>query len=188
MFQMKFRIILLLLLLVYFFVSGIFNVPQQVFFNVSATANYQQKNIPLKNYQQAYVLPQGKMAMTNLSRFERWLAPEMNGNDSLQLFFVIAYLLIIALWLFKLNIDKPFLADISRALKLLGYGILIFSFIFYIRDLYFSKLIAAHSENEFSLHYTNTWLYGLTSSAIFIWLSKAYKKANELQNEQDLTV
>lgn len=185
---LKFRITLLTLLLLYFFVNSLFNIPEEVYFNVSATNNYQLKNIPIKKYQHAYVLPQGKMVMNNLNKFQRWVAPEINGNDVLQLFFIIIYLSIIAIWLYKLNIEKPFIKDISEAIKLLGYGILIFSFIIYIRDSYFSRLILVESIHEFSFKPTNSWLYGLGISTICVWLSNAYKKANELQKEQNLTV
>jgi hypothetical protein len=188
MHTIKFRVLLLLIVLIYFFISSFFNVPKEVFFNVTASNNYQLKNIPIKNYQNAYVLPQGKMTINNLTKFQRWIAPEISGNDVVQLFFIIVYLLIIAIWLFKLNIEKPFLADISKAIKLLGYGIIALSFIIYIRDGYFSKLISSYSTNEFSLPHNNSLIYSLAISLVCNWLSKAYKKANKLEKENALTI
>ena len=107
----------------------------------------------------------------------------------LQLIFILIYLSIIIFYLFKLNISKPFTKDISNSIKLFGYGFIIFKIVEIIRNQQYTSLILARTGNNFILDYnTNSWIYGLAFVIIFIWLSKAYKKANELQKEVDLTI
>jgi membrane-associated phospholipid phosphatase len=157
--------------------------------NVTATDKYPLKYIPVKTYATSLVLPEGKIMIDHLSFFQIWIAPESNGNDILLLIFVLLYGLIIFVWLFKLNIQRIFIPDISKAIQLLGYGILVAYCILYLRDSYYNKLIMLRSNYEFSLRSGhNTFVFALAASGIFIYLSKAYKVANQLQKDQAFTI
>ena len=54
---------------------------------------------------------------------------------------------------------------------------------------YTNKETALQAQNNFLLDYNdNSWLYALVISGIFLLISRAYKKANEIQKENDLTI
>ena len=187
LFSLKLRAIVLLTVLMGFLVTSLFDTSEQVTLNVIPANSYKLISTPIENYQNAYVLPRGKAVLKNLSFPQSWLAPD--SNDVLQLIFIIIYLIIIIFYLFKLNIIKPFARDISKSIKLLGYGIIVFKIVEIIRNQYYSKLILSKTGNDFILDYNNnSWLYALAFAMIFLWISKAYKKANELQKEVDLTI
>ncbi len=149
-------------------------------------------NQPVTAYHAGAVKLAGYFIISDPGLLDRILLPETtSGLDLLTLFFMAIGSYIIIWMVPKLQQQNLFRKDISNAIRLLGYLLMLHgSFSIYRVAYYAPNKIASLTNNEFTTQTTFPIILcaELYFSMIVIALAGMYRSGMKLQEEQDLTV
>lgn len=185
----KLNLIIALLATFIAFAATIIEWKDDVAINVKS---FPEKKIMLDSSINYNVVLAPKVELKNLNFFQAKMIQSSNSYfDTVNLFF---YLIVISVTLFfsyKYSINNIFQHQFSNILKWTGIVIIAFLIIDYIRDFYTATLIIKQTKQLYFFNNNNYLIWfdiRLLIAIYLIWLHKAFKKAEKLQEEADLTV
>jgi hypothetical protein len=189
--SIKKRLLTVSIILLYLLIKSFINVPENIQLNLVTYKNIHPKQILSKYNPSKYSLPMGKATfkIEGFNYFQRWLAPTNYRYDKLRLVLINILLIIVWVYVYKNKINTPNPNFSSLGIKLLAYGIILYSVINLFLDRYYSVLVSIVTENNFKLDYNDGYInQNIWLCVALIWMSKMYKQVDVLQKENALTI
>lgn len=188
--KLKISSIALLAITFLFLINSLLEKTSTVSLHVEPTEQYQLKRShPIEKFGNQTIYLEGKMEVKDFNFWQRSLVAQGGNPDIIQYFFLIVYLSVIILTVFRFDEKRFFAKDLSNKITLLANSIFVYLWIDLFRYDYLNGLVKELTGNNFVLSSQNrNFIALILSVALLQIIAKLFKRAHHLQIENDLTV
>jgi hypothetical protein len=147
--------------------------------------------IVLKKEANYLIQQEQQIVLTKLNFFQTFIAKDNDPlNDTVSLLYFKIILAFITYWYYKFNETNAFKTNFSKSLYWLGILLISFSIIDWVRTYYWQTVLIQQTKGLYLIkqRYFHWIDFKFLIGIILIWLHKIFKKGEQLQQENDLTI
>ena len=145
----------------------------------------------LASFPDATVFAMGKLEILKPTLFQKIILTDIDSyTDVINNLFWLVFSVNLLLLVNSIETNAGFKGEIPKFIRIAGLALIIYSFIDFFRNAYVANEVLKLTENKYhygsmlqSPNHLELWL-----GILLLWFARSYKKAMQLQSEQDLTI
>jgi hypothetical protein len=131
----------------------------------------------------------GRLEINQPTFFQTLLNPGSSFSIGVveSLFWIIASIVLLRI-IKSIEKSPAFKTDIARMLRIIGLALVLYHLMVITRSALLMREVQQLTSEQFTPFDNTKWPVEFTLGLLLIWVSRIYKKAIQLQQEQDLTI